>query len=46
MLRTRWPVSPFVGRTLQGRVRATLVRGQCVSRDGAIVGEPGYGQRV
>jgi allantoinase len=32
--------SPFVGRTLRGRVVRTLVRGRTVLRDGAIVSEP------
>jgi allantoinase len=32
-LKTRWPTSPFVGRTLRGRVVDTLVRGE-PPRDG------------
>ena len=27
MLKTRWPVSPFLGRRFQGRLETTLVRG-------------------
>jgi allantoinase len=38
--------SPYVGRRLRGRVRATLVRGQVVYRDGAIVAPPGHGRLV
>jgi allantoinase len=45
-LRTRWPVSPFVGRTLQGRVAMTLVRGQVVFRAGQVCMAPGYGREV
>jgi allantoinase len=43
-LRTRWPVSPFVGREFRGQVMATLVRGAVVWREGAALVEPGYGQ--
>lgn len=40
--RNKW--SPFVGREITGRVRATLVRGETVYRDGAIHVAGGYGQ--
>jgi allantoinase len=43
-LRTRWPLSPFVGRTFHGQVVATLVRGQRVFEAGRICVEPGYGR--
>jgi allantoinase len=43
-LRTRWPISPFVGRTFRGQVVATLVRGTEVWRDGAPRVAPGYGR--
>jgi len=43
-LHSRWPLSPFVGRTLRGRVVATFVRGQLVYRDGVVLGEPGFGR--
>jgi allantoinase len=43
-LRTRWPISPFVGRSFRGRVVATLVRGTEVWRDGQVRVAPGYGQ--
>jgi allantoinase len=43
-LATRWPVSPFVGRTFTGRVVATLVRGREVWREHHIRAAPGYGQ--
>ena len=46
VLHTRWKTSPFLGRQLKGHVVATLVRGQVIYRDGDIVGEPGYGQRL
>jgi allantoinase len=45
-LRTRWPLSPFVGRGFRGRVLATLVRGRPVYRDGEIAAPPGFGRRV
>ncbi len=45
-LLTRWKTSPFVGRTLRGAATVTLVRGRVVYRDGAIVAQPGYGERV
>jgi allantoinase len=38
--------SPYDGRRLRGQVLATLVRGQVVYRDGAIVARPGYGQFI
>ena len=43
-LRTRWPISPFVGRSFRGQVVATLVRGTIVWSDGAVRVEPGFGQ--
>ena len=45
-LKTRWPVSPFLGRTFRGRVDQTIVRGRVVYRAGRVTAEPGYGQRV
>ncbi len=36
----RHPHSPYVGRSLRGRVVRTLLRGQTVFRDGQIVGTP------
>jgi allantoinase len=36
----RHHLSPYIGRTLKGAVRRTLVRGRTVARDGSIVGEP------
>ena len=36
----RHPYSPYVGRSMKGRVRRTLVRGTTVFRDGEIVSEP------
>ncbi len=38
--------SPYEGRRLRGRVRATLVRGRVVYRDRAIVGTIGHGRLV
>jgi allantoinase len=46
MLKTRWPISPFLGKQFQGRVEATLVRGTVVYQDGEIQVEPGFGKRV
>jgi dihydroorotase-like cyclic amidohydrolase len=43
-LRTRWPINPFVGRTLRGQVVATVVRGTEVWRDGEVRVAPGHGQ--
>jgi allantoinase len=39
-LRYRHRVSPFVGCTLRGEVRRTIVRGRTVFADGQIVGSP------
>lgn len=39
-LRYRHQHSPYVGRTLQGRIARTIVRGQTVWRDGRIVSDP------
>jgi allantoinase len=36
----RHRLSPFVGRTLRGRVVATLLRGVTIAREGRVVGEP------
>jgi allantoinase len=46
MLKTRWPISPFLGRTFRGRVETTIVRGTVVYRDGEVRVEPGYGRRL
>ena len=43
-LLTRWPINPFVGRTFQGRVVATLVRGTPVWRQGEVCVQPGFGR--
>jgi allantoinase len=43
-LLTRWPVSPFIGRTFRGRVVATLVRGTTVYRQGEVLAQPGFGR--
>jgi allantoinase len=43
-LHTRWPLSPFIGRTFRGRVVACLVRGTTVYRHGEVVARPGFGQ--
>jgi allantoinase len=44
-LRDRHRLSPYLGRTLRGRVRWTLVRGRVVARESAPVGLP-IGQLV
>jgi len=36
----RHHLSPYIGRTLKGAVRRTLVRGRTVALDGSVVGEP------
>lgn len=46
MLKTRWPVSPFLGRRFLGRVTTTILRGTVVYRDGTIMAAPGFGRRV
>jgi dihydroorotase-like cyclic amidohydrolase len=38
--------SPFSGRTLQGRVRQTYLRGQLVAENRAVVAAPGVGEFV
>ncbi|MCA1647593.1 MAG: allantoinase AllB [Chloroflexi bacterium] len=45
-LRTRWPISPFVGRTFTGQVQATIVRGTRVWQAGAPLVAAGFGQPV
>jgi allantoinase len=44
-LYTRHPLSPYVGETLYGRVKATWVRGQEVFRDG-VFPQPPVGQEI
>jgi allantoinase len=46
MLKTRWPISPFLGRRFRGRVERTIVRGEVVYRQGEIEVAPGFGRRV
>jgi allantoinase len=36
----RHRLSPFIGRTLRGRIVRTLLRGTTIARDGRLVGEP------
>jgi allantoinase len=43
-LRTRWPISPFIGRSMRGQVVATFVRGTLVFREHAVQVEAGFGQ--
>lgn len=45
-LETRSGVSPYLGRQFTGKVVRTLVRGKTVFADGAVVGQPGWGQFV
>jgi allantoinase len=40
-LHYRHPVSPYLGETLRGVVRATYLRGNCVFADGEFPGDPG-----
>jgi allantoinase len=39
-LHQRHRITPYAGRTLQGRVRATYLRGQLIYADGDLVGAP------
>ncbi|NDJ52377.1 MAG: dihydroorotase family protein [Chloroflexi bacterium] len=45
-LETRCGWTPFAGMDVTGRVKQVWLRGQCVYREGSVVAEPGYGQRV
>lgn len=45
-LHSKSKITPFEGRPLKGLPVATLVRGRLVARDGALVGEPGWGRPV
>ena len=45
-LHTRWPLSPYVGRTFTGQVKATLVRGTLVWQEGEVLVGPGFGRRL
>lgn len=38
--------SPWVGRTLTGKVVTTMLRGRVIAQDDEIVAEPGYGRYV
>ncbi len=40
MLLSRYPISPFIGRKLRGRLEMTMVRGMIVFRNGIINGPP------
>jgi allantoinase len=46
MLKTRWAISPFLGRRFRGRVETTIVRGSVVYQDGEITAAPGFGRRL
>lgn len=39
-LHQRHPITPYAGRTFQGRVHATYLRGQLIYADGDVVGAP------
>ena len=39
-LRSRHPISPYVGRDFRGRVVRTILRGRTVALNGEVVGEP------
>jgi dihydropyrimidinase len=43
-LHSRAGFSPYEGLMVSGKVHTTICRGQVVYRDGAIVGEPGFGR--
>jgi allantoinase len=36
-LRHRHPLTPYAGRTLRGRVRTTILRGECIYQDGELL---------
>lgn len=38
--------SIYEGRTVQGKVETTLVRGEVIADDGEVIGEPGYGEFI
>ena len=38
--------SPWVGRTLKGKVMATMLRGRVIAEQGEIVANPGYGRYI
>lgn len=38
--------SIYEGREVTGRVKQTFVRGECVAKDGNVIGSPGHGQFV
>lgn len=38
--------TPYAGRRVRGVVTTTLVRGRPVYRDGAVIGEPGWGRQA
>lgn len=39
-LHQKHPITPYAGRTLTGKVRATYLRGQLIYADGEMIGEP------
>jgi dihydropyrimidinase len=43
-LHSRAGFSPYEGLTVTGRVHATICRGQLIYRDGAIIGDRGFGR--
>lgn len=40
-MHSRTKLSPYNGRTFQGKVVETILRGRTIAKDGEIVGEPG-----
>lgn len=46
MLKTRWPLSPFLGKTFRGQVETTILRGTVVHQRGEITIAPGFGRRL
>jgi dihydroorotase (multifunctional complex type) len=43
-LETKSKWTPFAGRRVRGWPRMTILRGTVIMRDGAVVGEPGFGR--
>jgi allantoinase len=45
-LQSRWPISPYVGRSFRGQVELTIVRGTIVWQHGAPCAPAGHGRLV
>jgi len=45
-LRFRHKISPYLGTRLRGRVMETYLRGECIFRDGNLVGSQARGKEL